>query len=56
LRAALKKFIFRMLGRDPEAIVLSFATGDSELTQRMFAEIQRLEPQRRHVLVKPDEF
>jgi polysaccharide biosynthesis protein PslH len=56
LRAALKEFIFRILGKDPEAIVLSFATGDPELAQSMFAEIQRLEPQRRHILVKPDEF
>jgi len=56
LRAALKEFIFRILGKDPEAIVLSFATGDPELAQRMFAEIQRLEPRRRHILVKPDEF
>jgi hypothetical protein len=56
LRAALKEFIFRILGKDPEAVVLSFATGDPELAQRMFDEIQRLEPQRRHILVKPDEF
>jgi ribosomal protein S18 acetylase RimI-like enzyme len=56
LRAALKEFIFRILGKDPEAIVLSFATGDPELAQRMFAEIQRLEPRHRHILVKPDEF
>jgi ribosomal protein S18 acetylase RimI-like enzyme len=56
LRAALKEFIFRILGKDPEAIVLSFATGDAELAQRMFAEIQQLEPQHRHILVKPDEF
>ena len=56
MRAALKEFIFRILGKEPEAIVLSFATGDRELAQRMFAEIQQLEPRRRHALVKPDEF
>jgi ribosomal protein S18 acetylase RimI-like enzyme len=56
LRAALKKFIFRLLGKDPEAIVVTFATGDPELAERMFAEIQRLVPDRRHFLVKPGDF
>lgn len=55
MRAALKKILFRILGKDPEAIVVSFATGDPELRNRMFAEIQALEPERRHVLVTPDE-
>ncbi len=55
MKAALKKFIFRMLGKDPEAIVVSFASGDPELASRMFAEIQELAPSRRHVLVTPDE-
>ena len=56
MRAALKQFLFRILGKDPEAIVVSFATGDAELAAQMFAEIQRLEPERKHVLVRPDEF
>ena len=56
MRAALKKFIFRLLGKDPEAIVVTFASGDPQLAERMFAEIQRLVPDRRHFLVKPDEF
>jgi ribosomal protein S18 acetylase RimI-like enzyme/glycosyltransferase involved in cell wall biosynthesis len=56
VRAALKQFIFRLLGKDPEAVVVSFATGDPELAQRMFAEIQRLVPDRRHFLVEPREF
>jgi ribosomal protein S18 acetylase RimI-like enzyme len=56
LRAALKKFIFRILGKDPEAIVVSFASGDPELARRMFEEIQRLEPERRHFLVAPGTF
>lgn len=55
MRAALKKFIFRILGKDPEAIIVSFATGDPLLADRMFAEIQGLEPRRRHVLVRPAE-
>ena len=56
MRAALKKILFRILGKDPDAIVVSFATGDRELAERMYAEIQRLEPARRHFLVTPDEF
>ncbi len=56
MRTALKQFLFRILGKDPEAIVVTFATGDGELAGRMFAEIQTLEPGRRHVLVQPEEF
>ena len=35
---------------------MSFATGDSGAAERMFAEIQSLEPGRRHFLVNPEEF
>src|SRR6266853_184771 len=55
LKAALRQFIFRILGKDPEAIVVSFASGDADLGRQMFAEIQQLEPARRHVLVTTDE-
>ena len=56
MKAALKQFIFRLLGKDPEAIVVTFASGDPDLAQRMFAEIQRLVPDRPHFLVSPDDF
>jgi ribosomal protein S18 acetylase RimI-like enzyme len=56
LRTAVKRFIFRMLGKDPEAIVVTFASGDGVLAQAIFAEIQRLVPDRKHVLVKPEDF
>lgn len=36
--------------------MVTFASGDPELAQRMFAEIQRLVPDRRHFLVKADDF
>ncbi len=55
MRQRLKQFIFRMLGKDPEAIVVSFATGDPELARRMHDEIRQLEPARRHELVSPEE-
>ena len=35
---------------------MSFATGERDLAERMSAEIQRLEPARKHVLIQPDEF
>jgi len=56
VRRALKKFIFKLLGKDPEAIVITVATGDPELAQGMFAEFQSLVPDRRHFLVEPGEF
>jgi len=45
-----------MLGKDPEAIVVSFASGDADLVRRMHEEIRQLEPQRRHFLVTAEEF
>jgi glycosyltransferase involved in cell wall biosynthesis/GNAT superfamily N-acetyltransferase len=56
LKDRLKRFIFRLLGKDPEAIVVSFASGPPELAQKMFAEVRRLIPDRRHFLVTPDDF
>jgi glycosyltransferase involved in cell wall biosynthesis/N-acetylglutamate synthase-like GNAT family acetyltransferase len=56
LKRTVKQFIFRMLAKDPEAIVVSFATGDPELARGMHAEIRQLEPERRHFLVTPEEF
>jgi len=55
LKAWLKQIIFGLLGKEPEAIVVSFATGDPDLSAQMFAEIRELAPDRRHVLVYPDE-
>ena len=56
MKAVLKKLIFKLLGKDPEAIVVTFTTGDPELAKRMFAEFQTLVPDRRHFLVEPGEF
>lgn len=55
MKARLKRFLFGLVGKNPEAIVVSFATGDSELAERMFAEIRALIPDRRHFLVRPEE-
>lgn len=55
MRDKLKKLLFRALGKDPEAVVVSFASGDPALAERMFAEIRELVPDRRHFLVRPEE-
>jgi polysaccharide biosynthesis protein PslH len=56
VKTALKRIIFRLLGKDPEAIVVTFASGDPALAEQMFAEIQRLVPDRKHVLVTAADF
>lgn len=56
MKTALKRIIFRLLGKDPEAIVVTFASGAPALAEKMFAEIQRLVPDRKHVLVTGGEF
>ncbi len=55
MKQKLRELYFRLRGKDPEAVVLTFATGPAELTARMFAEIQDLVPDRRHFLVESEE-
>jgi glycosyltransferase involved in cell wall biosynthesis len=40
--------MFRLLGKDPEAVVVTFATGPPELCRRMADEVYSLVPDRRH--------
>ena len=44
----MKQWIFRLLGKGPEAVVVTFATGDPELCRRMAEEVRSLIPDRRH--------
>jgi glycosyltransferase involved in cell wall biosynthesis len=44
----LKQWIFRLLGKGPEAVVVTFCTGDPELCRRMAEEVRSLVPDRRH--------
>jgi len=37
-----------LLGKDSEAVIVTFATGDPDLCRRMAAEIRELVPGRRH--------
>jgi len=53
MKQRLKRWIFRLLGKDPEGVVVVFETGDSELCRRMAEEVRALEPARRHFLVTP---
>jgi ribosomal protein S18 acetylase RimI-like enzyme/glycosyltransferase involved in cell wall biosynthesis len=50
----LKKFIFGLVGKDPDAVVVSFACGDPKLAERMTAEIRELIPGRRHFVVSEE--
>ncbi|MBV8819085.1 MAG: glycosyltransferase, partial [Acidobacteriaceae bacterium] len=56
MKQRLKHWLFRMLRKDPEAVVVSFASGPPDLAARMFAEIRELIPDRRHILIEPDRF
>jgi len=47
----LKSLIFHLLGKDPEAVIVTFCTGPQGLARRMVEEIQALIPDRRHYIV-----
>ncbi len=53
MKQRLKRLLFRLLGKDPEAVVVSFCSGNEELAARMVEEVRRLEPGRRHFVVRP---
>jgi glycosyltransferase involved in cell wall biosynthesis len=44
----MKQWIFRLLGKGPEAVVVTFCSGDPELCRRMAEEVRVLVPDRRH--------
>jgi glycosyltransferase involved in cell wall biosynthesis len=50
MKQRLKRWIFGLLGKDPEAVVVTFATGDPGLCRRMAEEVRGLVPDRRHFL------
>jgi glycosyltransferase involved in cell wall biosynthesis len=51
---ALKNWIFRLLGKGPESVVVSFCSGDSTLCARMVEEVRALVPDRRHFVATPE--
>ena len=50
MKQKLKTWIFRLLGKDPEAVVVVFSTGDPELCRRMAEEVRTLVPERPHFI------
>ncbi len=52
LKLTLKNFLFRALGKDPQAVVVSFAAGEEAQVRAMASEFRRLAPDRRHFLVR----
>jgi polysaccharide biosynthesis protein PslH len=51
VKARLKQLLFRLLGKDPEAVVVSFLSGEEPLAAAMLEEVRRLVPDRRHFAV-----
>ena len=50
MKQRLKRWIFGLLGKDPEAVVVTFCSGPPALCQRMAEEVRALEPARRHFI------
>ena len=53
MKQRIKRWLFRLLGKDPDAVVAVFCTGDPALCRRMAEEIRHLVPERRHFLITP---
>jgi polysaccharide biosynthesis protein PslH len=47
----LREHIFRLLGKDPEAVVVSFLSGPESLARAMLAEVMQLIPDREHFAI-----
>jgi polysaccharide biosynthesis protein PslH len=47
----LKRLLFRLIGKEPEAVVVSFCSGPRDLALRMVDEVRRLVPDREHYAV-----
>jgi glycosyltransferase involved in cell wall biosynthesis len=51
MKQRLKRWIFGLLGKDPEAVVAIFCSGEPEPCRRMTEEVRALVPDRRHFVV-----
>ncbi|MGA2144987.1 MAG: glycosyltransferase [Bryobacteraceae bacterium] len=56
MKQRLKRWIFGLLGKDPEAVVAIFCTGEPEACHRMIEEVRALVPDRRHFVVTESNF
>jgi polysaccharide biosynthesis protein PslH len=52
LRDWLKRWIFRLLGKDPEAVVVCFASGAPDLVEAMLIEMRALTPDRHQIVIR----
>jgi glycosyltransferase involved in cell wall biosynthesis len=48
VKERLKQWIFRLMGKDPDAVVVTFCSGDPALCRRMADEVRSLVPDRTH--------
>ena len=55
MKKRLKRWSLILRGKDPEAVIVSFRTGDARLADAMCEEIRTLEPTRRHIEVSEHE-
>src|SRR5580692_838297 len=55
MRNRLKRWLFTLLGKDPEAVIVCLRSGDDALSDAMVAEIRRLQPDRRVFEARVDE-
>jgi polysaccharide biosynthesis protein PslH len=51
VKQRLKRWIFGLLGKDPEAVVVTFLSGPPELARAMAEEVRRLIPDREHYTI-----
>ncbi len=54
MKQAFKSWLFRLLGKDPEAVVVTFHSGPPDLCARMEQEIRSLVPDHRHFSATPE--
>lgn len=54
VKQRIKRLIFGLLGKDPEAVVVTFCSGDPDLCRRMAEEVRGLVPDRKHFFVTPE--
>jgi ribosomal protein S18 acetylase RimI-like enzyme/glycosyltransferase involved in cell wall biosynthesis len=55
IKDRIKRWVFALLGKDPEAVVVCLRSEDEALSDAMLAEIRDLEPGRRVFEARPDE-
>ena len=55
MRNRIKRWLFTLLGKDPEAVVVCLRSNDKALSDAMVAEIRKLEPGRRVFEAQPGE-